>query len=155
ILDPREFPLSFHDVSFLVGDFRKPGRGKLSAYFSRLYDAVWSDPDGLTWVEVVRDEATVELHAARTPVRSETAWLADYALAMGVRAERHDLMSQETHAGQWLSFRQPVWRVWREKQGEKINFTYEANPGEVWEEDEFWIELSWRIDPTGELGIRK
>ena len=29
------------------------------------------------------------------------------------------------------------------------------NPGEVWEEDEFWIELSWRIDPDGSLGIRK
>src|SRR5205085_3510013 len=28
-------------------------------------------------------------------------------------------------------------------------------PGEVWEEDEFWIELSWRIDPTGELGVRR
>jgi len=27
--------------------------------------------------------------------------------------------------------------------------------GEVWEEDEFWIELSWRIDPDGTLGIRR
>jgi hypothetical protein len=27
--------------------------------------------------------------------------------------------------------------------------------GQVWEEDEFWIELSWRIDPDGSLGIRK
>ncbi|MCA8938988.1 MAG: formate dehydrogenase, partial [Planctomycetes bacterium] len=25
----------------------------------------------------------------------------------------------------------------------------------VWEEDEFWIELSWRIDPDGRRGIRK
>ena len=25
----------------------------------------------------------------------------------------------------------------------------------MWEEDEFWIELSWRIDPDGSLGIRK
>jgi len=25
----------------------------------------------------------------------------------------------------------------------------------VWEENEFWIELSWRIDPDGALGIRK
>jgi hypothetical protein len=30
----------------------------------------------------------------------------------------------------------------------------ETNPGEVWEENEFWIELSWRIDPDGSLGIR-
>ena len=36
-----------------------------------------------------------------------------------------------------------------------MQHTYEANPGRVWEEDEFWIELSWQIDPTGKLGIRK
>ena len=30
-----------------------------------------------------------------------------------------------------------------------------SNPGEVWEENEFWIELSWRIDPDGSLGIRQ
>src|SRR5262249_37311754 len=33
--------------------------------------------------------------------------------------------------------------------------TREVNPGEVWEENEFWIELSWRIDPDGALGLRK
>jgi anaerobic selenocysteine-containing dehydrogenase len=30
-----------------------------------------------------------------------------------------------------------------------------VNPGEVWEENEFWIELTWRIDPDGALGIRR
>jgi anaerobic selenocysteine-containing dehydrogenase len=39
--------------------------------------------------------------------------------------------------------------------GETVADTREANPGEVWEENEFWIELSWRIDPDGSLGIRK
>ena len=29
------------------------------------------------------------------------------------------------------------------------------NPGEVWEENEFWMELTWRIDPDGSLGIRQ
>ena len=33
--------------------------------------------------------------------------------------------------------------------------TYEFNPGEVWEENEFWIDLSWRIDPDGSLGVRQ
>ena len=33
--------------------------------------------------------------------------------------------------------------------------TREANPGEVWEEDEFWIDLSWKVDPDGALGIRR
>src|SRR5436853_2807405 len=74
---------------------------------------------------------------------------------MGVGSERHDLMSQETHAGRWIGFRQPVLRVYKERRDEHVEFTYQANPGEVWEEDEFWIELSWRIDPDGSLGIRK
>ena len=50
------------------------------------------------------------------------------------------------------------WKERREKarrDGKKVEFTFEVNPGEVWEEDEFWIELSWRIDKKGDLGIRK
>ena len=39
--------------------------------------------------------------------------------------------------------------------GKPVTDTREVNPGEVWEENEFWIELSWRIDPDGALGIRK
>ena len=39
--------------------------------------------------------------------------------------------------------------------GEQITATHEANPGEVWEESEFWVALSWKIDPDGSLGIRK
>ena len=39
--------------------------------------------------------------------------------------------------------------------GETIDDTREVNPGEVWEENEFWLELTWRIDPDGSLGIRQ
>jgi anaerobic selenocysteine-containing dehydrogenase len=116
---------------------------------------VWTNPDGTSWIEMLTNEKQVELHAALTPVWSETAWYADYVLPMGVGSERHDLMSQETHAARWIGYRQPVLRVYKERHGEAVQFTYEANPGEVWEEDEFWIELSWRIDPDGSLGIRK
>src|SRR5213078_952217 len=62
--------------------------------------------------------------------------------------------SFETHAGSWLGFRQPVKRVIEERRGE-VTDTRDVNPGEVWEENEFWIELSWRIDPDGSMGIRK
>src|SRR4029077_19021952 len=55
-------------------------------------------------------------------------------------------------SAQWLVVRQPVLRVAREKRGERINATYQANPGEVWEESEFWAALTWRIDPDGSLG---
>jgi anaerobic selenocysteine-containing dehydrogenase len=68
-------------------------------------------------------------------------------------------MSQETQAARWIGFRQPILRVALEKQGKKFNTTYEAHEaagiGQIWEEDEFWIELSWRVDPDGALGIRK
>jgi anaerobic selenocysteine-containing dehydrogenase len=74
---------------------------------------------------------------------------------MGHAGERHDLTSQETHGGQWIGFRQPVRRVAMERAGKRVRFTYEANPGEVWEEAEWWVELSGRMDPDGSLGIRK
>ena len=154
LLFPREYPLSFFEMSFLLPHFLKEGRGRLAAYFTRVYNPVWTNPDGATWMEVLQDEAKIALHACLTPTWSETAWFADYVLPMGVGAERHDLMSQETQAARWIGFRQPVLRVARERLGERFAFTYQANPGEVWEEDEFWIELSWRIDPDGRLGIR-
>jgi anaerobic selenocysteine-containing dehydrogenase len=154
LLFPREWPLSHYEMSYLLPHFLKEGRGKLDMYFTRVYNPVWTNPDGMTWMEVLKDESLIGAHAALTPTWSETAALADYVLPMGLGGERHDIQSQETHSGRWVSFRQPVLRAARERLGEKFRFTYETNPGEVWEEDEFWIELSWRIDPDGALGIR-
>jgi anaerobic selenocysteine-containing dehydrogenase len=155
LLFPREWPLSHYEMSFLLPHFLKEGRGRLDVYFTRVYNPVWTNPDGMTWVEVLQDESLVGLHAALTPTWNETALFADFVLPMGVGSERHDIQSQETQSGRWVSFRQPVLRAARERLGESFRFTHEANPGEVWEEDEFWIELSWRIDPDGALGIRR
>lgn len=155
LLFPPEYPLANYEMSILLPYFLKEGRGKLSAYFTRVYNPVWTNPDGTAWIEALTNEQQIELHAALTPTWNETAWYADYVLPMGLASERHDLMSQETHAARWIGFRQPVLRVYQERHGEQVQFTYQANPGEVWEEDEFWIELSWRIDPDGSLGIRK
>ncbi len=152
---PKEYPLAFFEMSFLLPHFLKEGRGTLDVYFTRVYNPVWTNPDGFTWIEVLRDEKLVGRHAALTPVWSETAWLADYVLPVGLGSERHDLASFETHAGSWLGFRQPVQRALKERLGEPLGDTRDANPGEVWEENEFWIELSWRIDPDGAMGIRK
>ena len=155
LLFPREFPLSFHEMSYLLPHFLKEGRGRLDVYFTRVYNPLWTNPDGFTWMEVLQDEAKIGLHVALTPTWSETAWFADYILPMGLATERHDTMSQETHAARWLGFRQPVLRVAREKRGDAVANTREANPGEVWEENEFWIALSWKVDPDGSLGIRR
>jgi len=155
LLFPREFPLAFFEMSFLLPHFLKEGRGRLDVYFTRVYNPVWTNPDGFSWMEALQDPEQIGLHVALSPTWSETAWFADYILPMGLGTERHDTMSQETHAGQWLGFRQPVVRVAREKRGDRVTATYEANPGEVWEESEFWIALSWKIDPDGALGIRQ
>ncbi len=155
LLYPPEWPLSHHELSFLLPHMLKEGRGRVDVYFTRVYNPVWTNPDGGTWMEVLADESKVGLHAALTPTWSETALLADYVLPMGHGPERHDLMSQETHGGRWIGYRQPVRRVAAEREGRKVRWTYETNPGEVWEEDEFWIRLSWEIDPDGSLGVRK
>jgi anaerobic selenocysteine-containing dehydrogenase len=156
---PREFPLAFFEMSFLLPHFLLEGRAKLAMYFTRVYNPVWTNPDGMSWIEMLSDESKVECHACLTPIWSETAQFADYVLPMGHASERHDLMSQETHSARWIGFRQPVLRVALERQGKRFGATWEAHReaglGEVWEEDEFWIELSWRVDPHGSLGIRQ
>jgi anaerobic selenocysteine-containing dehydrogenase len=48
-----------------------------------------------------------------------------------------------------------VLREYRRRQGEAVDKTLGTNPGQVWEELEFWIALTWRIDPDGSRGIRK
>ncbi|MDJ0959355.1 MAG: molybdopterin-dependent oxidoreductase [Acidimicrobiia bacterium] len=155
LLWPKEYPFSHHELSILLPHLLKEGRGKVDVYFSRVYNPIWTNPDGFSWLEALTDESKVGLHVAMTPTWSETAWFADYVLPMGVASERHDTHSYETHAGRWLGFRQPVLRVAAERDGKQFDRTYEANPGEVWEETEFWIDLSWRIDPDGSLGIKE
>jgi len=160
---PEEYPLSYHEMSILLPHFLKEGRGTLDTYFSRVYNPIWTNPDGFTWMEALKDEALVNCHVALTPTWSETAWFADYVLPMGVGAERHDVVSYETHSGRWIAFRQPVFRRYAEIEASRgkgdvvtaESRTHEYNPGEVWEENEFWIDLSWRIDPDGSMGIRK
>ncbi|MFZ2178277.1 MAG: molybdopterin-dependent oxidoreductase [Rhodococcus sp. (in: high G+C Gram-positive bacteria)] len=152
---PAEFPMSTNEMSILLPHLLRDGRGKLSMYFSRVYNPVWTNPDGFSWLEALTDESLVGCHVALTPTWSETATFADYVLPMGHSTERHDTQSYEQYAGKWLGFRQPVTRVAMEKMGRLVSDSRESNPGEVWEENEFWFELSWRIDPDGSLGIRK
>ncbi len=155
LLYPREWPLAHHELSFLLPHFLKSGRGRIDTYFTRVYNPVWTNPDGVVWIEALQDEQLVGCHAVLSPTWNETCRWADYVLPMGHATERHDLMSQETHAATWIGFRQPVHRVLAERQGKHVEWTWQVNPGEVWEEDEFWIALSWRVDPDGSLGIRK
>lgn len=152
---PDEWPLAFFEMSFLLPHLMEENRGTADVYFTRVYNPMWINPDGFMWLKALQDEEKIKCHVAMTPTWNESAWFADYVLPMGHAGERHDLVSQETHSGQWIAWRQPVRRVALEKLGHEIKYTYEANPGEVWEENEFWIEISARMDPDGSLGIRQ
>jgi anaerobic selenocysteine-containing dehydrogenase len=153
---PIEYPLAHYEMSILLPHMLEEGRGDIDVYFTRVYNPMWVNPDGFMWLKALKEEdSKIKCYVALTPTWNETAWFADYVLPTGHGPERHDLMSQETHAGQWIAFRQPVRRVAMERAGMKVDFTYQANPGEVWEENEFWIQLSAKMDPDGSLGIRQ
>ncbi len=152
---PHEWPFAFYEMSFLLPHFLEEGRGDIDVYFTRVYNPMWINPDGFMWLRALQDEDKIKCHVALTPTWNESAWFADYVLPMGLAGERHDLMSQETHSGMWIGFRQPVRRVAMERAGKKVATTWEANPGEVWEESEMWVELSGKMDPDGSLGVRK
>jgi len=154
LLYPPQYPLCFHEMSILLPYLTTKER-RIDTYFSRVFNPVWTYPDGTAWMELLADEERMGCHVALTPTWNETARYADYVLPMGLAPERHDIMSQETHAGAWIGFRQPIARALAERDGIDFQYTYEVNPGEVWEEEEFFFELSWRIDPDGELGLRK
>ena len=152
---PHEWPFAHFEMSFLLPHFLEEGRGDVDVYFTRVYNPLWINPDGFMWYKVLRDEEKIKFHVALTPTWNESAWFADYVLPMGISGERHDLMSQETHSGQWIGFRQPVRRVAMERAGKKVDRTYEANPGEVWEENEFWVDLTFKFDPDNAFGARQ
>jgi anaerobic selenocysteine-containing dehydrogenase len=152
---PQEYPLTMYELSILLPHLLKERRGRLDVYFTRVYNPIWTNPDGFSWMEALTDESMVGLHVALTPTWNETAYFADYVLPMGHAGERHDIHSYETHDAQWIGFRQPVLKAARERLGETVTDTRQVNPGEVWEENEFWLELTWRIDPDGSKGIRR
>jgi len=152
---PREWPLAHYEMSFLLPHLLREQGSRIDVYFTRVYNPVWTNPDGCSWIEMFEHPDRIGLHVALTPTWSETASWADYVLPMGLGPERHDVMSQETHAGTWIGFRQPVLREFLAREGKPVERTHEANPGAVWEEAEFWVDLTWRVDPDGALGARR
>jgi len=151
---PPEYTLSHFEMSHILPHMVKEGRGTMDVYFTRVFNPVWTYPDGFAWMEMLQNEEAIGCHVAMTPTWNETAFFADYVLPMGHSAERHDINSYATSSGKWVAFRQPVLREYARREGREVEFTHEVNPGSVWEEDEFWNELSWRID-DGTMGIRE
>ena len=135
---PQEFPLSYHEMSILLPHFLNEGRGKLDTYFSRVYNPIWTNPDGFTWLEALKDprEGQLPRRAHADVVRDILVRRLRLADGRGRRA--HDVSSYETHAGRWIGFRQSVFRRYEEiKTGKPVSpkrRSHEFNPGEVWEE---------------------
>ena len=155
LLFPDEWNVAQYEMSQCLPHLLREKDEKIDVYFTRVFNPVWTYPDGFSWIEMLRDEHRVGCHIAMTPTWNETAYYADYVLPMGHATERHDLNSYEVDSGMWIAFRQPVLRVLAIQERREVRRTWEVNPGEVWEEDEFWIDLSWAIDPDGSRGIRK
>ena len=154
---PHEYPLAMNEMSFLLphlleGRPRAPRR----LLHARLQPGL-DQPRRFSWIEALdrRVARSACTWRSRRP-GARRRYFADYVLPMGLGSERHDLHSYET-ARRAVDRLPPAGAEARRARGsaDAVTDTREVNPGEVWEENEFWIELSWRIDPDGALGIRK
>ena len=152
---PLEYPLAQNEMSFLLPHFLAEGRGlwntRLRCCTTRCDQPRRAELDG----GPVRRGQDRLLRRADADLE-RVGLVRRLRAAHGDGPERHDTHSYEQYDGQWVGFRQPVLRAARSRLGEPVTDTRQVNPGEVWEENEFWIEkLSWRIDPDGSLGIRQ
>ena len=69
---PLEYPLALNELSFLLPHFLKEDRGRVDVYFTRVYNPVWTNPDGMSWVEVLTDETKIGMFVALTPTWNES-----------------------------------------------------------------------------------
>ena len=147
-------------MSILLPHFLNEGRGQLDTYFSRVYNPIWTNPDGFTWLEALKDPEKVHCHVRSRRRgrrrRGSRTTCCRWAWAPSATTCRR---TRRTPA-EWIGFRQSVFRRYAEiKNGRSRSGpdarSHEYNPGEVWEENEFWIDLSWKIDPDGSMGIRQ
>lgn len=151
---PADFPLAFGPASPLLPWLLRRGQSRLSVYLTERFNPVGSSPDGFAWADLLKDEDLVAFHAALTPVWTETAQWADLLLPVGFAPERHGLVSAESSGSRWIALRQPVVAIAKAAHGVPFEDARRSNPGSVWEEEDFWIQLAWKLDPTGEWGIR-
>ena len=94
---------------------------------------------------------------AAAPLGTDAAWWAQgflFSPALTVGGGTSEVL--RNIVGERILELLSAWRLERgklrgERAGKKIQHTYETNPGLVWEEDEFWIDVSWQIDPIDRL----
>ena len=108
---PREYPLAplRDELSSSLTCCEDQDKPVSTCTSRRVYNPVWTNPDGFSWIEHARGRGPDRV-PRRPDSRSGTRPPSGrtMSLPMGLGPERHDLMSQETHAGTWIGFRQPV-----------------------------------------------
>ena len=118
-------------MSFLLPHFLKEGRGKIDVYFTRVFNPVWTYPDGFSWVEMLRDESKIGLHVALTPTWNETAYLADLVLPMGhvVRTARPEQLRNPQRHVDRLSPAGPARRQGARRPAGAVHLRGQPRPG--------------------------
>jgi len=65
---PLEYTLSHYEMSHILPHMVKDGRGTMDVYFTRVFNPVWTYPDGFSWIGMLEDEESVGCHVALTDV---------------------------------------------------------------------------------------
>ena len=59
LLWPQEYPLAHYEMSFLLPHLVRDQKKRIDVYFTRVYNPVWTNPDGCSWIEMLEDEKQV------------------------------------------------------------------------------------------------
>ena len=65
---PPEFPLAHFEMSFLLPHLLKERDRSIDTYFTRVYNPVWTNPDGFSWIEMFQHESRIGLHPSPSPL---------------------------------------------------------------------------------------
>ena len=153
---PHEWPFALYEMSFLLPHFLEEGRGEIDVYFTRVYNPMWINPDGFMWLKALqrrredevprRPHAHLErvrlvcrLRAAHGP-RRRTARPDEPGDARRAVDRLPPAGAPRGHGDAWAARSNSPTRPIPAKSGKKTNSGF---------------ELSARMDPDGELGIRQ
>ena len=64
---PADYPLSLMEMSFLLPHLVREQDRRLDVYFTRVYNPVWTNPDGFSWIEMLSDPGRIGLHVRADP----------------------------------------------------------------------------------------
>ena len=55
---PREWPLAHYEMSFLLPHLLEAQDKRIDVYFTRVYNPVWTNPDGCSWIRMLETSPT-------------------------------------------------------------------------------------------------